>query len=149
MSTSSSAGGGKPRAPRIVQTVLDGTDIRTLVEFYRRLPGLRYPPGDGGPDPAAEDWLVLHAAPGGHQLAFHKVDELPPSTWPDHRVPQQLHLDLALDSVEDLDAWYDVLLRRGARLLFDRREYPREPLRVYAHPAGHPFCLLVELHDGA
>ena len=48
--------------PRILHTVLDTTDARSLAEFYRRLLGLRYrdgdePPADGTPDDA--QWLVL------------------------------------------------------------------------------------------
>jgi hypothetical protein len=31
----------------------------------------------------------------------------------------------------------------GGRLLQDRRDDPDEPLRVYADPAGHPFCIFV------
>jgi hypothetical protein len=31
----------------------------------------------------------------------------------------------------------------GARLLLDRTDDPAEPLRVYADPAGHPFCVFV------
>jgi hypothetical protein len=31
----------------------------------------------------------------------------------------------------------------GARLLHDRSDDPEEPLRVYADPAGHPFCIFV------
>ena len=29
------------------------------------------------------------------------------------------------------------------RLLYDRSADPQEPLRVYADPAGHPFCIFV------
>jgi hypothetical protein len=31
----------------------------------------------------------------------------------------------------------------GARLLLDRSDDQDEPLRVYADPAGHPFCIFV------
>lgn len=30
-----------------------------------------------------------------------------------------------------------------ARLLLDRADDVEEPLRVYADPAGHPFCIFV------
>ena len=33
-------------------------------------------------------------------------------------------------------------LALGARLLEDRSDDPEEPLRVYADPAGHPFCII-------
>ena len=37
--------------PRLRQVVLDTTDVRALAEFYRRLLGLRYRPGDEPPAP--------------------------------------------------------------------------------------------------
>jgi len=134
--------------PRIAQVVLDTTDARALAEFYRGLFGLEYragdePPAAGEPDPDGADWLVLRAAPGGVQLAFQQVGALPPSTWPDDGVPQQLHLDCTVPDVAELDRQHDRALALGARLLLDRSDDPDEPLRVYADPSGHPFCLFV------
>lgn len=134
--------------PRIAQVVLDTTDARALAEFYRGLFGLGYrtgdePPAACEPDPDGEDWLVLRAAPGGVQLAFQQVETLPPSTWPDDGVPQQLHLDCTVPGVAELDRQHDRALALGARLLLDRSDDPDEPLRVYADPSGHPFCLFV------
>lgn len=134
--------------PRIAQVVLDTTDARALAEFYRSLFGLEYragdePPAAGEPDPDGADWLVLRAAPGGVQLAFQQVGALPPSTWPDDGVPQQLHLDCTVPDVAELDRQHDRALALGARLLLDRSDDPDEPLRVYADPSGHPFCLFV------
>lgn len=31
----------------------------------------------------------------------------------------------------------------GAQVLMDRSDDPEEPLRVYADPAGHSFCIFV------
>jgi catechol 2,3-dioxygenase-like lactoylglutathione lyase family enzyme len=135
---------------RIVQTVLDTTDPRALAEFYRQLLGLRYrpgdePPADGDPDPRGQDWLVLRPiAPGQPQLAFQKSAELPRSTWPDPRVPQQLHLDIAVETREELDATHAKALALGARELLDRTNDPEEPLYVFADLAGHPFCIFVQ-----
>ena len=42
-----------------------------------------------------------------------------------------------------LDAQHERALALGARLLRDRSNDPDEPLRVYADPAGHPFCIFV------
>jgi hypothetical protein len=125
--------------------VLDGTDIRSLAEFYRQLLDLTYrsgdePPQPGEPDPQGADWLVLR---GGVQLAFQQVDALPEATWPDGPVPQQLHLDLTVATVADLDAHHARALSLGARLLLDRHDDREEPLYVYADPAGHPFCIFV------
>jgi hypothetical protein len=75
-------------------------------------------------------------------LAFQKVGELPEATWPDGPVPQQLHLDATVPTVADLDVWHERALALGARLIEDRSADQEEPLRVYADPAGHPFCLI-------
>ncbi|WP_433325878.1 VOC family protein [Spirillospora sp. CA-294931] len=140
---------GEHKFPDFRQVVLDATDARQLAEFYRRLLGLRYRPGHepppaGRPDPAGGDWLVLCDAAGRPQLAFQQVDTLPEATWPDGPVPQQLHLDLTVESTAALDVQHDRALDLGARLLHDRSDDPEEPLRVYADPAGHPFCIFLE-----
>jgi catechol 2,3-dioxygenase-like lactoylglutathione lyase family enzyme len=137
----------KQAFPRLRQVVLDCADARTLAEFYRRLLGLRYQPGDepppvGEPDPAGQDWLVLQDDAGG-RVAFQQVAVLPVATWPEGPIPQQLHLDLTVPTTADLDRQHQRALTLGARLLYDRSGDPEEPLRVYADPAGHPFCIFV------
>ena len=134
--------------PLLRQVVLDGTDIRVLAEFYRQLLGLRYrpghePPAPGQPDPQAREWLVLRVEGGGVQLAFQPVASLPEATWPEGPVPQQLHLDLTVPGTAELDVQHERALALGARLLDDQSKDPDEPLRVYADPAGHPFCIFV------
>ena len=134
--------------PELLQVVLDSTDVRTLAEFYRQLLGLRYRPGDEPPpagqmDSAGQDWLVLRDAGGTNRLAFQQVARLSVATWPEGPIPQQLHLDLTVPSMEELDSQHDRALALGARLLRDRSSDPEEPLRVYADPSGHPFCIFV------
>ena len=134
--------------PAIRQTVLDSTDPRALAEFYRQLFGLAYRPGDeppraGEPDPNGQDWLVLLGSDGRPKLAFQKVDDLPPPTWPEPGVSQQLHLDTTVPEAGELDRQHERALALGARVLHDRSDDADEPLRVYADPAGHPFCIFV------
>lgn len=136
------------RFPELRQVVLDCPHARGLAEFYRQLLGYRYRPGNeppppGDPDPVGEDWLVLRDATGRARLAFQQVTGHIEATWPGGRVPQQMHLDLTVPSVADLDAQHDRALSLGARPLLDRSGDPDEPLRVYADPAGHPFCVFV------
>lgn len=138
------------RFPTLRSTVLDSMDPRTLAEFYRQLLGYAYRPGDeppppGDPDPRASDWLVLRDSAGVSRLAFQPVPSLPEATWPDGPVPQQLHLDLTVPSVAELDYQHERAVSLGARLLSDHADDPEEPIRVYADPAGHPFCIFVFL----
>jgi Glyoxalase-like domain len=133
----------EPSYPRLVQVVLDTTNARELAEFYRELLGLVYRPGDEETDPDGDDWLVLRDADGANQLAFQQVAALPEATWPEGPRPQQLHLDLTVTSIAELDLHHGRALSLGARLLRDRSEDPVEPLRVYADPAGHPFCIFL------
>ncbi len=138
--------------PRIVQVVLDTTDCRGLAEFYRELFGLEYRPGDERPsgddaEPGGEEWLVLRS-PGGSgrsavQLAFQRVDELRVSSWPSDQVPQQLHLDTVVASLDELAEVHERALQLGATVLLDRTDDPDEPLWVFADPSGHPFCVFV------
>lgn len=134
--------------PELLQVVLDCTDARALAEFYRELLGLRYRPGDepseaGEPDRAGQDWLVLRDRAGANRVAFQQVAVMPEATWPEGPIPQQLHLDLTVRTAADLDVQHERALSLGARMLSDRSDDPEEPLRVYADPAGHPFCIFV------
>jgi hypothetical protein len=134
--------------PVLRQVVLDTTNARALAEFYRELLDLSYrpgdePPGAGLPDPRGQDWLVLREAGGGSAVAFQQVPYLPAATWPDGEHPQMLHLDLTVPGTAELDVAHQRAVGLGAKLLLDRSDDPEEQLRVYADPAGHPFCVFV------
>jgi len=130
--------------PRYLHTVLDSTDVRGLAEFYHELLGLEYrsgdePPTDGSPDDA--DWLVL-VEPGGRRvLAVQLVERLERTTWPEHDVPMQLHMDFTVDNVDEVERHRARAEALGATLVLDRTDDPDEPLYVLADPAGHPFCI--------
>ncbi|WP_407568113.1 GNAT family N-acetyltransferase [Arsenicicoccus dermatophilus] len=132
--------------PRLCQTALDTTDVRGLAEFYRELLGLVYRPGDeppmdGGPDDA--DWLVLRTPEGAPALAFQKVCELTPTTWPSAEVPMQLHIDMTVPCLDSLTEARRRAESLGATLIMDRSDAEDEPLYVFGDPAGHPFCVFV------
>jgi catechol 2,3-dioxygenase-like lactoylglutathione lyase family enzyme len=134
--------------PRLRQVVLDTTNARASAEFWRQLLGLVYRPGNEPPppgedDPDGRDWLNLRTPAGDPFLAFQQVAELPRSSWPEARIPQQLHLDLTVPSKGDLDLVHSRVIALGGELLLDRSDDPEEPLRVYADPDGHPFCVFV------
>jgi hypothetical protein len=137
-----------PSVPSLLQVVLDTTDARGLAEFYRQLLGFVYRAGDAPPpgdqvDERGTDWLVIHHPSGWPRVAFQQVAALPRSTWPEAKVPQQLHLDLMVPSVPELELQHQRTLELGATLLYDRSHDEQEPLRVYGDPAGHPFCIFV------
>ena len=134
--------------PRVRQIVFDSTDARRAAEFWRELLGLVYRPGHEPPtvgedDPSGRDWLNLRLPDGSPLLAFQQVGELPLSTWPDTDVPQQLHLDLTVADRDELDTVHRTVLALGGALRLDRAYDDEEPLRVYADPDGHPFCVFV------
>ncbi len=128
--------------PRLRSVVLDTTDVPRLAEFYRQLLGWSYPAGFDVED--LTDWRAI-VGPSGERLAFQQVASLPPTTWPGTEVPQQVHLDLVVDSRADLEESHRRALELGAVVRLDRSDDPEEPLRVYADPAGHTFCLFT--HD--
>lgn len=130
------------------QVVLDTTDARGLAEFYRQLLGFSYRPGDEPPGPGRDDergrdWLVIRPPSGVQGIAFQQVASMPETTWPEPEIPQQLHLDLTVVDRAELDLQHERATRLGARLRFDRSDDPDEPLRVYADPSGHTFCIFV------
>ena len=129
--------------PRLLHTAIDTTDARALAEFYRQLLGLQYRPGD---EPEVSDdakWLVLVDESGTRKLAFQQVERLERTTWPSHEVPMQMHLDMTVPSIEDLQRQRERAESLGAELLLDRTDDPDEPLYVFADPSGHPFCIFV------
>ena len=134
--------------PTVRQVVLDTTDARGLAEFYRELLGYHYRPGDesppsGQPDENGQDWLVLRAPDDRPALAFQQVRELPRATWPADGIPQQLHLDMTVPTVDALAAQHRRVLGLGGEMVLDRSDDEEEPLRVYTDPSGHPFCIFV------
>jgi len=73
-------------------------------------------------------------------LVIQLVPGLAPPDWPDGN-PQQMHVDLTTD---DLAAADRTAVEAGARRLRPTTDVApdAEPGgRVYASPAGHPFCL--------
>ncbi|MFF0111037.1 VOC family protein [Streptomyces prasinus] len=112
---------------KVGAVVLDCADPRALAGFYAGLVGGTIKEEDG--------WVDLQV-PGGPVLAFQEAPGHVPPRWPAPDRPQQFHLDL---TVEDLDAAEKEALALGAEPL--ETEDRARTFRVYADPAGHPFCL--------
>jgi len=115
---------------RLTAVVLDCPDPHALAAFYGELTGWQVEYDEA-------EWVTLKTGTG-LRVCFQENSEHVPPAWPDSTAPQQLHLDL---EVEDLDEAEQLVLRLGGI----KPDYqPGETWRVYADPAGHPFCLYEE-----
>ena len=114
---------------RLEKTVLDCPDPRALAAFYAEVLGMQVNEDSG-------DWVVIGRVPGARELAFQRAEHWVPPRWPDPAHPQQEHLDIR---VEDVDVAEQGVLKAGACRLPAEDE---SGFRVFADPAGHPFCLV-------
>jgi predicted enzyme related to lactoylglutathione lyase len=108
--------------------VFDAADIQRSASFYSEL--------TGWPIVRAEDDWIDVMSEQGVKLSFQLAPDHVPPKWPSAENPQQAHLDI---DVDDLDAAEARALELGATKLSDE-ERPAL-FRVFADPAGHPFCL--------
>lgn len=108
--------------------VIDCLDPPRLAGFYQELLGMARIQDE-------PDWVVIGDAPDRPGIAFQRVAELAPPRWPDTADPQRMHLDVRVDDVARAEP---AVLALGAR----RLPGGGERFRVYADPAGHPFCLV-------
>jgi hypothetical protein len=115
-------------AGRLGAIVLDCAEPRALAEFLAPVLGTEIVSAD-------DRWVDLAVADGAPRVSFQRVARYRP---PSRLRPQQLHLDV---SVDDLDRAESVVLGLGAEVRGDIHPAAGFPWRVYADPAGHPFCL--------
>ncbi|GAA1519424.1 VOC family protein [Streptomyces albidochromogenes] len=110
---------------------VDCPDPRALAGFYAAVLG-----GDVKKD--SEDWYDLYL-PDGPRIAFQRAPGHRPPDWPRaDGDSQQMHLDF---DVPDIEAAQAQVLALGATPLDLDDEDGKRGFRVYADPAGHPFCL--------
>jgi catechol 2,3-dioxygenase-like lactoylglutathione lyase family enzyme len=114
---------------RLHGIVIDCPDPRALAGFYEQLLGMQRVQDDG-------DWVVIGDAPDRPGVAFQKIDNYRPPTWPEGDRPQNYHFDVRVD---DLDAGEQAVLALGAV----RLPGAPEGFRVFADPDGRPFCLVL------
>jgi len=112
-------------AMELYAVTLDAPDASALARFYAGL--LELEVGYDGPEGA----LV---AGGPTSVMVQQISGYRAPRWPDPAEPQQAHLDILVD---DLDAGESRALALGAI----RLDGGGETFRVFADPAGHPFCL--------
>lgn len=114
--------------------VLNAPDARALAYFYRDLFG--WPLADDDPD-----WCTIRVPGAPANLAFQTEEIYERPTWPATSGEQQmmLHLDIG---VRDLAAAVEGAVELGAAL---PSHQPQDDVRVLLDPAGHPFCLYIDL----
>ncbi|MGW7072234.1 VOC family protein [Streptomyces sp. NPDC054855] len=121
---------------RLRNVVLDCPDPGQLAAFYRHLTGGEIETEDAG------DWVTLHP-PGGPRLCFQAAPGHRPPDWPRAEAgSQQVHLDIDVGpAVQDIERAQEHVLGLGAKPLDVDDDNGERDFRVYADPAGHPFCL--------
>ncbi|MEV8018195.1 VOC family protein [Streptomyces sp. NPDC086554] len=120
---------------RMRSIVLDCPDPRQLAEFYGHLL-------DGAITDDDADWVALRT-PDGLRICFQRVAGHRPPDWPRAETnSQQLHLDFdAGPTLQDIERAQERVLAIGAKPLDVNDDGGERDFRVYADPAGHPFCL--------
>ncbi|MBB5953782.1 catechol-2,3-dioxygenase [Saccharothrix tamanrassetensis] len=115
---------------RLAAVTLDCANVEELAAFYVAAAGLEAVE-------VSEKGAFLSNG-DGVAVALQQVEGYRAPEWPGQTVPQQLHLDLA---VEDLAKAEAELLELGAS---KPAEQPAEgKYLVLLDPAGHPFCAAV------
>lgn len=112
---------------RFPVVVLDCPDPRALAEFYSALLGW-------GIEKSEDDWCTIRAD-YGDSIAFQQVVGYVAPQWPGQDRPQQMHIDVDVDDLDDAEA---AVLGLGA---VKHEHQPGTSFRVFLDPAGHPFCL--------
>jgi predicted enzyme related to lactoylglutathione lyase len=126
-----------PDTPRFAGIAFDCADPARVARFYADLLGGS---ADIGADP---EWVTVTW--DGPDICFQLARDHTSPDWP--RGQQQAHIDF---EVEDIAAAHARVLELGGTAL-DPVEPPTSPpergFRVYADPAGHPFCLCRPTED--
>lgn len=119
-----------PLQMKLTAITLDCSDPLGLAAFYQQATGLE-------PHPRSDADFAALTREDGFFIGFQRVDDYRAPRWPDQSVPQQFHLDFA---VEDLDEAETRLLELGAGKPV--HQPGRDRWRVFTDPAGHPFCVV-------
>ncbi|WP_327238369.1 VOC family protein [Streptomyces sp. NBC_01317] len=115
---------------KLTAVTLDCPDPPALAAFYQQATGLE-------PHPESSADFAGLKREDGLFIGFQRVDDYRAPRWPEQSVPQQAHLDFA---VEDLDEAEARLVELGA--VKPDHQPGKDRWRVFLDPAGHPFCLV-------
>ncbi|MEV6843120.1 VOC family protein [Actinoplanes sp. NPDC051411] len=110
----------------LMGVMLDCPDAKELGAFYAELLGK--------PVTYEGEGVAMIGEDGAQPIMFQQIADYRAPRWPDPAYPQQLHIDVTVD---DVDAAEAAVLKLGATSL----NASGDNWRVYADPAGKPFCL--------
>jgi hypothetical protein len=118
---------------RLGSISLDCGDPSSLASFWAEILGgeVAFTSDDFVAVKTDRGWISAVRVPGYHA-----------PTWPVDTVPKQIHLDLAVDNLDEAEA-------EAVRLGAHRPEEQPAPdrWRVLLDPAGHPFCLSTQIPE--
>ncbi|GHJ40886.1 VOC family protein [Streptomyces sp. TS71-3] len=115
----------------LTSLIVDAADLESESSFWHKLLG--------GSITRTATHHFLQAGGLPVIVIQHAPGHVPPQ-WPDG-APQQMHFDLATDDVAAADKRILDGGGRRQRPTDDVTASGRQGSRVYASPAGHPFCL--------
>jgi predicted enzyme related to lactoylglutathione lyase len=117
---------------RFPVVAIDCPDPGELARFYAAVLDWSVHVDDDG------TWAHIRHPEGIAAIAFQRVEGYRPPDWPGQQHPQQMHLDV---DVDDLDEGEAAVLALGA---VKHERQPGTTFRVFVDPAGHPFCLCAD-----
>jgi len=139
----------QPPRMDVTSVTIGAPDPRALAAFYARM--LDWPIAVEEPArpgcPPEDGWAQMSPPAGktGPTLNFEYEAAYSPPVWPSEAGRQHItaHLDIAVEDLEAAVAW---AVESGAAVASCQ---PQEDVRVMLDPAGHPFCLFLDLPPGA
>ena len=118
---------------KLTGVTLDCPEPAKLAAFYAEITG-------GQITYTSEGWATVKSV--GGMIEFQRAPGYIPPRWPDPASPMQVHLDFYVDDLDETEAR---VVAAGAMKF---GEQPNDHCRVFADPAGHPFCLSLQAEAG-
>jgi predicted enzyme related to lactoylglutathione lyase len=115
---------------KLTDVIIDCPDPMKLAAFYSEVTGRAIK------EDSDDSWAGIRF--GEIELAFQRVEEYRPPTWPEAEHPKQYHLDFEVDEFEPEK---QRLTKLGATLQQSFVDPDGYGWQVYTDPVGHPFCL--------
>ncbi|WP_309131900.1 VOC family protein [Brevibacterium sp.] len=112
--------------------VLDAPNALELAQFYAKMLDWEVKADEGD-----ETWVEI-TSDSWPPICFQEVEDYHAPSWPSQSHPQQMHIDVVVDDLDEAEA--QVVELGAGKADFQ----PGTSFRVFLDPAGHPFCLCVD-----